>query len=84
MRKITIHEYEGQRILAVDGEAFDWGLDPKQFEKAKFMIKNDPLMKESVIGNIQRHFVDSFSEFVGKDMTLAQINEAIQEGEIQD
>lgn len=80
MKKITIHEFNGQKILVVDNEAFDWGLDEDTYQKAKFAIKNDPLMKENFIGNIQKYFVDAFSEFVGKEMTLKEINDAIEKG----
>jgi len=80
--RITIHEIEGQRILAVNNEAFDWGIDEENLKAAQVISKNDPEVKKNWIGSIQKYFVRCFSEFVGKEMTLKEINEAIKRGHI--
>jgi len=80
--RITIHEIEGQRILAVNNEAFDWGIDEEHLKAVQVISKNDPEVKKNYIGSIQKYFVDCFSEFVGKEMTLKEINEAIKRGHI--
>jgi len=82
-KKIAIHEHQGMRILAVDNEAFDWGLNEEQYKKAQFVIKNDPEMKENYVGDIQKHFIKSMSEFLGKQVTLKEINDAIEKGFIE-
>jgi hypothetical protein len=39
-------------------------------------------MRKSVMGDIQSHFVACFSEFIGQEVTLSQINEALRTGEL--
>lgn len=80
LKKVEIVSYEGINILVVDNEGFDWSFDEKSLQKA---IKNDPTAKESVIGNIQKHFIKSFSEFIGREITFDEINKAIVEGFIE-
>ncbi len=83
MKKVTIHDIEGRRIIAVDNEAFDWGIEEEDFKAAHVVIRNDPAVKESFLGNIQKHFVTCFSEFIGRPTTLKEINKAIEEGWIE-
>ncbi len=80
--RITIHEHDGQKILAVNNEAFDWGINEESFKKVQFLARNDPEVKNNYIGSIQKYFVKCFSEFIGKEMTLKEINQAIKRGYI--
>ena len=70
------------RGIFVERELFDWGLEEKDLKMAKTLIKQEPLMRKSVMGDIQSHFVACFSEFIGCEVTLVQINEALRTGEI--
>lgn len=83
MKKITLHDMNGINIIAVDSEAFDWGLEEEDFKAMHLIIKNDPEMKKSFIGNIQKHLTQCFSEFIGRQVTLKEINEAIETGWIE-
>lgn len=80
MQKIKIVNVEGINYLVVDNEVFDWGVD--NIEDINFKIKNDPLMKHNFIGSIVKNFTDCFSEFIGRKITLKEINHAIKKGEI--
>ena len=71
------------RAIFVDGELFDWGIDPQQLQTAKAFIAQNPEMRKSVMGDIERHFVSCFSEFLERDITLAEINRALETGEIK-
>ena len=82
MKKITIHNIDGINMIAVDNEVFDWGIEEEDFKTADLISKNDPFMKENFLGNIQKHFVNCFSEFIGRKTNLAEINKALAEGEI--
>jgi len=46
-------------------------------------IGNDPTMKENFIGNMLNHFVDSFSDFLGKKVSLKELNDALEKGYIE-
>jgi len=67
----------------VESEAFDWQVTPEQLQFAAISIKNDPSMRQSYIGNIFKHITDCFSEFVGKKVSLKDINDAIENGYIE-
>ncbi len=84
MRKdVSIHEIEGVRMIVVGNEAFDWGVDERDFRKAQVASKNDPLLKDSFLGQIEKHFVDCFSEFIGKPVKMEEINQALEQGWIE-
>jgi hypothetical protein len=56
--------------LMLDNEVFDWGPDPEELQNAIKMINHNKDLKETILNSIIGHFVNSFSEFVGKKMTL--------------
>lgn len=82
MKKVDLVEIEGKKYITVDNEAFDWEVDSDQLKNISFKIKNDPSMRESFIGNIIKHMASCFSEFVGKKVSLKEINDAIERGYI--
>jgi hypothetical protein len=73
---------EGVNYIVVDNEAFDWSIEPEFVKMVQFQIKNDPEMKDSYIGSIFQHFTKCFSDFIGREVSLQEINQAIQEGYI--
>ena len=68
--------------LMLDNEVFDWGPDPEELQNAIKMINHNNDLKETILNSIVGHFVNSFSEFVGKKMTLDEINTSIENGNI--
>lgn len=83
MKKITIHNMNGVNIIAVDNEAFDWGIEEEDFKAMSLTIKNDPEIKRSFLGNMQKHFVQCFGEFIGRPTTIQEINKALETGWIE-
>ncbi len=82
-KSVGLVEIEGNKYIVVDNEAFDWELEPEQIKNLEFKIKNDPAMKDSFIGNIFNHLTSCFSEFLGKKVSLKEINDAIEKGFIE-
>lgn len=83
---IKIHDEELDKsvhAISVDGNIFDWGMDKEQFEEAKKMISHDPKLRESIILSIINHIVENFSDFIGRKITLDELNKAIKTGEIK-
>jgi hypothetical protein len=74
---------ERYRALAINGEVFDWGLEKEDMESAKKMCGSDPFLKKSLHGDICRHFITCLSEFLGKEITLKQVNEALEQGYLE-
>jgi hypothetical protein len=73
---------ENVNYIVVDNEAFDWNIEPEFVKMVVFQIKNDPEMKDNYIGSIFQHFAKCFSEFLGRKVSLQDINEAIEKGYI--
>lgn len=70
-----VGESEGQKVILINGELFDWGLDDSSIEMA-----NDQKDMKSVHNDIRDHLLDSLSEIVGFRPTMRQINEALRTG----
>lgn len=81
-KKLRILKIEDKNYIILDNEGFDWEIDPKQLRMVEISIGNDPNMKESFIGNMLNHFVSCFSEFLGKKVSLKEINDALEKGYI--
>lgn len=71
------------RFLVLQKEIFDWGLDDESLLRAKKLIEQKPDMRESVIMSIINHFVESFSDFLGREITLEEIIDAVEKGKIK-
>ena len=82
-KSFELVEYEGQIILAVDGEAFDWGLEPADMNKMRFAVKRDEGVKDSFLGNVKHHFITCFADFLGRPIAFKEINEALDRGYIE-
>ena len=83
IRKYTDEEtYKQYRALFVDDTLFDWGLDEADLQEACRLSESNPIIQKSVQGNIQQHFLESFSEFIGREITLQEVNVAIETGKI--
>ena len=70
------------KYLSVDGEIFDWGMDPEEFNRTKNLMLHHRELKESVILSLANHFTECFSEFIEREITLEELNQAIKKGEI--
>jgi hypothetical protein len=83
LKTIQKIKVEGKDYLVVDNEVFDWEVEPEQLKIIQFKIKNDPLMKDNFIGSLFDHLTACFSEFIGKKVTLKEMNNAIEKGCIE-
>lgn len=82
-KSFELVEHEGQMILAVDGEGFDWGLDTLDLEKLRLACRKDEGVKDSFVGNIKHHFTTCLGEFLGRSITFHEINESLEKGYIE-
>ena len=89
MKKLSIIKLYNEEFkkdinyLMLDNEVFDWGPDPEELQNAIKMINHNNDLKETILNSIVNHFVNSFSEFIGKKMTLDEINTSIENGNIE-
>jgi hypothetical protein len=76
--QIEIKQHNGYKALFVDGQLFDWEMDTDSLLKAKKFCAENATLKKSVEGDIQKHFLESFSEFIGHPITLNEVIELIR------
>ena len=86
MKTIEIQPHEDSdfkkpyNALFVDGELFDWGIPQHELDKAKKFAGQDIFLKRTVHGDIQRYFLNCLSEFLGQEITIQELNEALEKG----
>lgn len=83
LKRIEIVQIENKEYIAIDNEAFDWELEPQQLKMIEIKIKTDPAVKDSMIGSVFNHLTSSFSDFVGKKVSLKEMNDALEQGYIE-
>ena len=71
------------KCLMVDGKPFGWGVLPESLKTAKSAWKADPTLYDPIMMDIRNHFIKSFAKFLGRNVTIAEINKAIKEGYIE-
>ncbi len=81
-KSLRIEEVDGMNVIVVDNEVFDWTIEKKDIKKAQDFCREHPDTKQSVLGDLQTHFIESFSEFLGHKVELKEINKAIKDGYI--
>lgn len=63
--------------IFIDGKHFDWGIDEDSFKNAMEM---GPKYFTTFQREIEKHFVESLSEFMGRRVTTTEVNEATKSG----
>lgn len=87
MKKIEIKDYydtetkQSLKALFVDDKLFDWNIDTFEIERARQAFK-DETARKAIHANIQDHFLRCFSLFLGKEIRLREVIEAIEKGVI--
>ena len=61
---------------------FDWGIEEEALQEAKKFAGEDASIKKAIHGDIKKFFLDSLSEFLGREVTLKEVNEAVESGYI--
>lgn len=66
-----------KRAIFIDDELFDWEIDSDSLEKAR---KMGPQIYAAAVQDIQKHFMDSLSDFMGREITVQEFSEATRTG----
>jgi hypothetical protein len=75
--KMRKHKGGIQKAIFIGGEMLDWSVDVSQMIDAMNM---GPHFYKEVQRDIERHFVESVSEFIGRKVGPTEIKKAIKEG----
>lgn len=68
-----------EKAIFIDGELLDWQVDLNSFVEA---MKMGPMYVKEMQKDIEKHFVESVSDFVGRKVTSDDIKKAIKDGYI--
>lgn len=68
--------------VVVDGHVFDYLIDEDELKRAIVFCNHIPARKKLVVQDITNHFIECFSEFVGRAVTMKEFMEAVQVGEL--
>ena len=77
MKKFEIRRHDNKNMIFIDNEHFDWEVDKQSLE---YMRKLGPQYLLVAERDIQKHFLESMSEFVGREITIRDIAFATQKG----
>jgi len=72
--------------IFIDGELFDWGISEDEYNLA-VAYANKKKNKDEILARIHRdiekHYLSSLSEFIGRKITLKELQEARKTGWIK-
>ena len=77
--EVLMHTVNGgmQKDIFIDGELLDWSVDTESLRDA---MRMGPKYARAVREDIQQHFVESVSDFIGRKVTAQEIQNAIKIG----
>lgn len=76
-----MHRFEDGHLINgifIDDEYFDWEIDKDSLNKV--IETGDPNLIKMAKADIERHFLESISEFVGRRVTSKELKEAEKTG----
>ena len=89
MAKLEIKDHidpnskETYKAIFVDGKLFDWYIDKDELNKAKRFSRGNEARNRVVVGDVIQFFMECFREFLGKEISLQEVNKAIRTGELE-
>lgn len=66
-----------EKAIFIGGELLDWSIDVASLMEAR---KMGPKFFKAVQQDIEKHYLESVSEMVGRHVTLEELKEAIKTG----
>lgn len=66
-----------QKQIFIDNELLHWSIDTASYIEA---VKMGPMYQREIQKSIEKHFIDSVSDFLGRKVSILEIKEAIKSG----
>jgi len=80
---LKIKKHENQNVICVDDNVFDWDVGEQELIEAIKFAENDVNLKDQILKSLRKHFLDSLSEVIGRNITIKELNLALQNGFIK-
>jgi len=77
-----IQELDNQKIILINNEVFDWGLDEEALDQAN-KISSNPNALKAIHFDIKNYFLECIQEYLGFKPTIKQIIESLKVGYIE-
>ena len=66
-----------EKAIFIGGEMLDWQIDMNSYMEA---IKMGFIYRREIQRDIEKHFIESVSDFLGRNVTMEEIKNAIKTG----
>jgi hypothetical protein len=66
-----------EKAIFIEDEQLDWQIDMNSYIDA---MKMGPMYRRAIQKDIEKHFVESLSDFLGRKVTMEEIKTAIKTG----
>lgn len=77
-----IDEHEGQKVIFINNEMFDWGIDENALSQANEFASNPNSLK-AIHFDIKNYFLECLEDHIGFEITMKEVNEALKVGYIE-
>lgn len=81
--KFEIKKQENQNVLFINDEMFDWQIEEEELDDAIKFANNDEKVKKAIKADIQNFFLSCLSEIINHEITLKELNDAIEKGYLE-
>ena len=81
--KFEIKKQNNQNVIFINDESFDWQIEEDDLEEAIRFADNNTEVKKAIHADIKNFFLDCVNQVLNKEVTLKQINDALENGYIE-
>jgi hypothetical protein len=75
--KMRLKEGGIEKAIFIDDELLDWSIDMNSYVEA---VQMGPKYVRAIQQDIEKHFINSVSDYLGRKVTMDEIKAAIQTG----
>ena len=79
--KLEVRKYDGQNVLFINDQLFDWGVDQEAVEQIKKITNKYEL--KSIHESIKEYLLESLETYTNKKITIGELLEGIKVGYIE-
>jgi len=81
--KFEIKKQNNQNVIFINDESFDWQIEEEDLEEAMRFADDNPAVKKAVHADIKNFFLDCIKQVLNQEVSLKQINDALEIGYLE-